>query len=360
MSILIQKLTYKHTDQETLFEELSFVVEKSEKVALLGNNGTGKSTLLRLVQGELKPVSGRILLKGSYWYVPQQFGQYESCTVAQALGVAVKTEALHQILEGAVTEENLSALEDDWEVEERAVASLAYWGLEAVGLQTPFRSLSGGERTLVFLAGINLHDSEILLLDEPTNHIDCKNREKLYNYIPYLRAAILVVSHDRMLLEQLPLTMELTKSGIKRYGGSYSFYKEQKEVEEKALEEEIRSNEKMLKQARRKAQKTAEKKQKQEARGKKQVRKSDGPRILNNALQDKADKSSARMQGEHTEKIGRVGEELSRLRLEVPDRNRMKIDLGSSGLYAGKILLKVSGINFSYPEKNRSGLLLYR
>lgn len=291
MSIQVQKLTYKHTNQETLFEELSLAVEKGEKVALLGNNGAGKSTLLRLIRGELKPASGRIMLTGSCWYVPQQFGQYENGTVAQALGIAVKTEALHQILEGAVTEENLSALADDWEVEERAIASLAYWGLEAVDLQTPFRFLSGGERTLVFLAGIHLHDPDIILLDEPTNHLDRKNRTKLYHYIASLRATLLVVSHDRMLLEQLPFTMELTKSGMKQYGGNYSFYKERKELDEKALEEEIRSNEKMLKQARRKAQETAEKKQKQEARGKKHVQKSGGPRILNNALQDKADKA---------------------------------------------------------------------
>ena len=212
MSIVAQKITYIHPDNQVLFKGIDLTINKGQKVALVGNNGSGKSTFLRILAGTLQAQEGEIIYPAPPYYVPQHFGQYDNQTVAQALRIDGKLEALRAITEGDASLSNFNTLADDWTIEERSLAALHAWGLEHILLSQPMRTLSGGEKTKVFLSGIEIHQPSILLLDEPTNHLDRRSREKLYDFITSCRITLLVVSHDRTLLNLL------SSSGIIRRG----------------------------------------------------------------------------------------------------------------------------------------------
>lgn len=113
MSIIIKDLSYIHTDKEVLFSNLNLIINSGEKTALTGNNGCGKSTLMRILAGEVSPGSGSAYCSGHLFHVPQHFGQYDGRTVAQALGIDRKLTALHAILNGDAAEEHFVRLDDD-------------------------------------------------------------------------------------------------------------------------------------------------------------------------------------------------------------------------------------------------------
>ena len=115
--IIVKQVMYSHADKELLFQNISFRVPDGSKVALIGNNGSGKSTLLRMIAGDLQPVSGEIIVSEKPYYIPQHMGQFDSWTVAEALRVERKIEALHAILGGSVDVESFTILGDDWDIE---------------------------------------------------------------------------------------------------------------------------------------------------------------------------------------------------------------------------------------------------
>ena len=154
MSIIIKDLSYTHTDKEVLFSNLNLIINSGEKTALTGNNGCGKSTLMRILAGEASPGTGSVHCSGHLYYVPQHFGQYDDRTVAQVLGIDHKLTALHAILNGDTAEEHFARLDNDWNIEERTQAVLHAWHLNGISLLRPLEGLSGGEKTRLFLAGM--------------------------------------------------------------------------------------------------------------------------------------------------------------------------------------------------------------
>lgn len=315
---------------------------------MVGDNGSGKSTLLRILAGTLKAQEGEVIASSQPYYVPQHFGQYDSLSIAQALRVEHKIRALQAIADGDASVQNFNILDDDWEIEERCLAALSLWGLEGFQLCRPMDTLSGGEKTKVFLAGISVHSPEIVLLDEPTNHLDAQSREKLYRFIRSTSATVLVVSHDRTLLNLLPSICELNKNGITTYGGNYDFYKEQKELAQTALAEKLEESEKALRLARKTAREVAERQQKHDTRGKKKSEKKGIPRIAMGTLKDQAEKSTSKLKSAHEKKAGTLVEDIRKIRSTLADIQGMKMDFNSSDLHTGKILLTAEDINFSY------------
>ena len=265
--IVVKQITYVHPDREPLFQDISFTIDAGEKVSLVGNNGSGKSTLLKIMAGQLSASAGEIICDVEPYYIPQHLGQYNGLTVAGALRVEEKIKALHAILNGEVAEQYFSILDDDWQIEERCRAALDSWDLQHVELSSSMELLSGGEKTRVFLAGLDIHTPSVVLLDEPTNHLDRWSREKLYDMICRGSATVLVVSHDRTLLNLLSQTMELSRKGITVYGGNYDFYKEQKDIHLQSLQERIEDQQKELRLAKKIAREAAERQQKREVRG---------------------------------------------------------------------------------------------
>ena len=352
MPISIQQISYIHPDKEVLFSDLNFAISKGQKLGLVGNNGCGKSTLMQIIAGQLSPSSGVIVRPDDLYYIPQHFGQYDSLTIAQALQIDSKRQALHAILAGDASTENFTLLDDDWNIEERSIAALDSWGI-GHPLSYPLHLLSGGEKTRIFLAGMNIHTPSVILMDEPTNHLDSSGRQRLYDWVEKWRSTLLAVSHDRTLLNLLPEICELEKHQITYYGGNYEFYKEQKALMQEALQQRIDEKEKALRAARKVARETAERRDKQNVRGEKANIKKGIPRIVLNALQGKSEKSTSKLNGVHQEKAEKLTDERNQLRGSLSPTATLKTDFNSSSLHNGKTLVTAKNINFGYyPNQN--------
>lgn len=348
MGIIAHQLKYIHPDREVLFSDISFSLQDGQKAAFIGNNGSGKSTLLQVVKGNLLPASGEVVCSLEPYYVPQHFGQYGHLTVAEALQVDKKLKALHAILQGDTSVDNYDILADDWDMEERIAASLGLWGLNYINVAQKMESLSGGEKTRIFLAGMAMHHPEIILMDEPTNHLDYAARKKLYEYIVSSKATVMLVSHDRTLLNLMPSIYELYRKEIVFYPGNYEFYKNQKEQEIETLHAKMEEASKQLRQARKTVREVAERKQKHEERGKKHNLKKGVGKMAMDTLKDKAEKSGTKLRDKHVEKIESIAENLAMLRAELPAIDAMKTDFNSSMLHAGKVLIEADKINYKY------------
>ena len=354
MSFIIKDLSYIHADKEILFSHLHLSINSEDKIALTGNNGCGKSTLMRILAGDLSPSSGTVLRPEHLYYVPQHFGQYDRQTIAQALGISHKLSALHAILSGDATEKHFNTLNDDWNVEERAQASLDSWGLDGITLSRPMEGLSGGEKTRIFLAGMELHNPTAILLDEPTNYLDADGRERLYNLIRRTSATVLVISHDRTLLNQLPAICELSSQGLTYYSGNYDFYKKQKTLQQNALTQQLEEKQKALRLVRKVAREVEERKAKQNVRGEKNSIKKGIPRIMMGALKNNAENSSSRLSSIHAEKAEKLQTEMAGIKSLLSQTDKLKTDFNTSHLHTGKILITARNVNFHYPDHTAS------
>lgn len=349
MSIVVSDISYHYLNQSPLFEHINFSVPSNRKVSVIGNNGTGKSTLLKLLSGELNVSSGAVYCSSQPYYIPQQIGVVGQ-RISQALNVEEKINALHAICNGSIEPIHYEQLADDWEIESRCRLALDDWGLGNIELNSSTELLSGGEITKLFLAGVSVHTPEIILLDEPTNHLDLTSRQKLYDFINSCKATVVVVSHDATLLNQLDTTYELTEKGVRLYGGNYAFYEQQKEIEESTLSEHISSEESSLRSARRKASEVKERQNRRMSRGDKST--SGIPRIVLGALQAKGENTGAKLKEKHSAIITDSQQKLAELRQKQRMKSDFKIDFESAELHEGKLLIAVVDMNFGYsPDK---------
>jgi ATP-binding cassette subfamily F protein 3 len=252
-----------------IFEGLTFQVNPKEHVGVVGPNGHGKSTLLRLIAGTLPVESGeRSIRRGTeIGYLRQSQELPDDVSVHDLLMESFpevsklkhRLEELHERMEeGASSEADLAELGelqhrfeelDGYTLEARADALAAEVGLAPEDLTRPAGSLSGGERTRFELARVLLREPTLLLLDEPTNHLDLVQTEKFERRLAEYPNAFLLVSHDRAFLRATCDTIvEVERKGATRYRGGYDSWRRQRaERLERALEEYVRQNEKIEK-----------------------------------------------------------------------------------------------------------------
>lgn len=177
--ITCSALSFDWPDGTPVFDGFQLTVGPG-RTGLIGLNGCGKSTLLKLIAGELAPTEGQSSVAGSVGYLPQNVTLDTTLRVDEALGIHAARAALHAIEAGEATEANFTAVGDDWDVEERALATLDQLGLARIGLDRTVGELSGGESVLLRLAALLLARPDVLLLDEPTNNLDLRARSRLY------------------------------------------------------------------------------------------------------------------------------------------------------------------------------------
>ena len=208
--LTIEHLTKSYTNR-LLFDDTSFSMATGEKVGIIGINGTGKSTLLKIAAGLSEPDEGTVVRGNGLHirYLPQTPVFDEKASI------------LSCVLEGNVTEEN------QWDIESQAKSMLNT--LEVPGFDRPVGELSGGQRKRVALAGVLLSRADILVLDEPTNHLDSEMAGWLEDYLKKFRGALLMVTHDRYFLDSVcNRIVELDKGKLYSYVGGYSAFLELK------------------------------------------------------------------------------------------------------------------------------------
>lgn len=343
-SITLSNLAWSTPDGQSLFSglDLSFGPERS---GLVGRNGTGKTTLLNLISGDLQPHSGRISLHGSLGHLRQAVQVAEDETVADLFGVTAGLALLARAEAGLAEADELAGA--DWTLEARLVAALARVGLP-VGADTPLAALSGGQRTRAGLAALVFAEPDFLLLDEPTNNLDRAGRRAVIDLLAGWRGGAIVVSHDRELLEAMDAIVELTSLGASVYGGNWSQYRARKVLELAAARHDLAEAEKGLDEAERKAQIAAERKAHKDSAGRRARARGDAPLILLDAKKERSEKSGGagarlaeRQQMQAQEALAKARE-----RLEV--LQPLTVKLAPTGLPADKIVLHLDDVGFGY------------
>ncbi|MBE9941296.1 ABC-F family ATP-binding cassette domain-containing protein, partial [Cellulosimicrobium cellulans] len=244
-AVTLTDLTFEWPDGTVALSHLSGTFGTG-RTGLVGDNGAGKSTLLRLVAGLLTPTSGRVTTTGDVAYLPQTLTLGRDASVARLLGIDTTLDALRAIESGDVDERHFDAVGDDWDVEARAAQALAEIGLDGVGLDRRVGELSGGEAMLVAISGLRVRRSPITLLDEPTNNLDRATRARLAALVDDWPGTLVVVSHDLELLEHVDETAELHAGTLTTFGGPYSAWRAQLEVDQAAAAQAARSAEQTL------------------------------------------------------------------------------------------------------------------
>ncbi len=223
------------------------------RTGLVGANGTGKTTLLRLIRGDLAPTAGRLTTSGNVVYLPQHVTLHADATIADLLGIRATVDALRAIELGSVDPAHFDAVGDDWDIEARTAELLetARVGGLVSDLDRRVDAMSGGETVLVAIAGLRLTGAPVVLLDEPTNNLDRDARAAVADLVRAWPGALIVVSHDVELLDLMDETAELYDASLTVYGGGYTAYREILAAEQEAARRDLADAHAVLKTERR-------------------------------------------------------------------------------------------------------------
>ncbi len=232
--------------EQKLFDNMTFEIQSGDRVGLIGVNGCGKTTLFKLLTGELEPTAGEIILnkntrigymeqhvcrsldRSAYDEVLTVFsGLIDAETELELLNekIAMSMGDIHSMVERQAFLNDELTRRGGLTYRSRARSALLGLGFDDTQMNLPIRSLSGGQRAKLQLAKLLLCDADLLLLDEPTNHLDTQSVEWLEEYLTESRCAFIVISHDRYFLDKVTeRTFELENKKMTTYKGSYSAY----------------------------------------------------------------------------------------------------------------------------------------
>ncbi len=345
-SITIANLGWSTPDGRAVLSGLDLHFQR-ERIGIVGRNGVGKSTLLRLLTGELSPASGSIALDGSIAMLRQTVQVTADESIADLFDARAGLALLRKAEAGEATAEEIG--DADWTLEARIDEALASVSLP-LSPDTPLTALSGGQRTRAALAGAMFAAPDFLLLDEPTNNLDRDGREAVRRLLADWRGGAIVVSHDRELLEEMDAIVELTPLGAARYGGGWSAYRARKQIEQAALEAELAGAEKQLDRVRRQAQITAERQARRDAGGRRKAARGDEPAILLGTLKRRAEESvgANRRLAERQRAEAEQAREAARGKIEIFDP--LSVGLPSTGLPASRTVLALDRVTVGYAE----------
>ena len=267
-----------------LYENANLHIKPKDKIGLVGQNGTGKSTLLKIINGDYQPSSGEVQKAKdcTIGFLNQDLLSYQSdesilnvalAAFKETLSLQDEIDEVLKKMETDYSEEiinRLAFLQERFEANEgytikaKAEEVLEGIGFKTADLEKPLRTFSGGWRMRVMLAKLLLEKPSLLMLDEPTNHLDLPSIQWVENYLKTYEGAVVVVSHDQTFLNNcISSTVEVANQTLTLYAGNYAFYKEEKvermEIQQNAYENQqqmIKQTEKFIERFRAKASKS--------------------------------------------------------------------------------------------------------
>lgn len=308
---------------------------------LIGDNGTGKTTVLRLITRELTPTAGVVTTNGEVGYLPQHLALVTQARVADLLGVSGPLDAVRAIEAGDVDAARFDAVGDDWDVETRAGAALEALGLAYLHLDRPVGTLSGGEAMLVALAGLRLAATPIAVLDEPTNNLDRAARERLYAAITAWPGALVVVSHDVELLELMDETVELHGRGLSAYGGGFREYAAALAQEQAAAAQALRTAEQELRKEQRQRREAETKLARRQRYANTAFTNKRFPKVVANTRRFQAQESAGRLRGSLDDRVDTARQKVTEQEGRVRADERVRIDLPGLVVPAGRRLAEL-------------------
>mgnify|MGYP001206626399 FL=1 len=314
----------KSFEGKAIFENISFVLNRGEKIGVVGKNGCGKSTLFKIIIGEVEPDSGRVIIENErIGYLPQSIEIDFKKDIKNFFSERLKVE--------------------DWQIKK----SLGKLGLYNLDLGRKIQTFSGGEITRIMLAKILIEKPTILLLDEPTNHLDIEGILYIQKFLTQFNGGVLLISHDRWILDKVPkkiIDFQITEKGrvTKIYPGNFSAYKEirEREIEKqkylyKLQQKKIKNLKKDIKEKKEQAKKM-DRNMLAELREKGIPLGSSGTKLARRA---KAEEKQIQKLLESERKIEKPQEE-----------KKLKIFLNTS-LKLGQRVFKIENISFSFNKK---------
>jgi ATPase subunit of ABC transporter with duplicated ATPase domains len=334
-------LTFAWPDGTAVFTDLDLTLSTG-RTGLIGRNGSGKSTLLRLIAGDLRPGRGSVSVTGSLGYLPQQVPVESQASVEDVLGIGDIRAAIRAVERGSTDPAHYDRIGDDWDIDERARATLDRLGLGQVELERHIGDLSGGEAMLLRLAGELLRGPDVLLLDEPTNNLDLTARRRLYAAVETWRGSLLVVSHDRELLERVDQVADLRPDGVRVFGGTLSAYLAALAVEQQAAERLVRAAEGEVRRERRELTESMTKQARRDKQGRRAA--SGLPKMVVNARRSAAQETAGRSADVHQQRLAAARQRLERAEAAVRDDDVIRIDLPDTVLPNGRVALSVSDL----------------
>jgi ATP-binding cassette subfamily F protein 3 len=269
--ISIDNISY-YLGERILYEDASLFITPKDKIGLIGLNGTGKSTLLKMLVGEVELASGNISQSKStsIGFLNQDLLSYQSDEPILEVAMQAFHQALdlqHQIdvvlkeMEVNYTDkllERLSLLQEQFEaadgytIQSQAEELLEGIGFKTADLKRPLREFSGGWRMRVMLAKLLLEKPSLLMLDEPTNHLDLPSIQWIESYLQSYEGAYIIVSHDRTFLNStVNKIVEVYASKLNLYSGNYDYYLEEKELRNEVQQNAFENQQQKIKEAER-------------------------------------------------------------------------------------------------------------
>ncbi|MFI9825741.1 ABC-F family ATP-binding cassette domain-containing protein [Streptomyces sp. NPDC052013] len=353
-TIACTSLSFAWPDGTPVFDGLD-VAFGAGRTGLVGVNGSGKSTLLKLIAGELTPVDGTVRVAGEVGCLPQNVTLDTALRVDEALGIAAQRAALHAIEAGDVAEEHFETVGDDWDVEERALATLGELGLGHVELDRTIGEVSGGESVLLRLAALLLRRPDVLLLDEPTNNLDLYARRRLYAAVEDWPGVMVVVSHDRELLERVDQIADLRSGEVTWYGGNYSAYEEALAVEQEAAERMVRVAEADLRKQKRELADAQVKLARRKRYGQKMWDSKREPKIVMGERKRQAQVAAGKHRIMHEEKLAEAKERLDDAVEAVRDDDEIRVDLPYTAVPPGRTVLTLLDLELAHGARVKGG-----
>ncbi|MEQ8657956.1 MAG: ABC-F family ATP-binding cassette domain-containing protein [Hyphomicrobiales bacterium] len=343
-SVSLSDLSWSTPNGTSLFTNLNLAFG-CERVGLVGRNGTGKSTLLRLIAGDLHPLTGHVNNTGTQAMIRQDVIEHPGDTIADLFNVRSALALLDRAEAGIAKAEDLA--DADWTLPKRVQTALLRCDL-SVHPTTPLTTLSGGQRSRAALAALLFSEPDFLLLDEPTNNLDRAGRKAVIDLMRSWKGGAIIASHDRELLEEMDAIVELTSLGVTRYGGNYSAFLDQKATELEAAKRDLVHAENHHAETARRAQQAAERKARRDSAGRKARAKGDQPKILMDAAKERAEASGGAGARLRDSKRHHADNLLSAARLQVEMLQPIHMDMPTTGLLANKRVLCLEGVTGGY------------
>ncbi|MGP3963183.1 ABC-F family ATP-binding cassette domain-containing protein [Nonomuraea sp. 3N208] len=333
--IVCSHLSFSWPDDTPVFHDLSFSVGGG-RTGLVAPNGAGKSTLLKLIAGEHRPAGGSVTVEGVLGYLPQSLPLTGDLTVAEVLGIAPVIAALDAIESGDASEEHFTTIGNDWDVEERTRAQLDRLGLGDLAFGRTLGTLSGGQVVSLGLAAQLLKRPDVLLLDEPTNNLDLGARRRLHDVLGDWSGCLLLVSHDRALLDRMDRIAELDRGELRFYGGGFTTYEEAVRTEQEAAERDVRSAEQELKREKREMQQARERAERRAGNAARNLKNAGLPRIFAGNMKRGAQESAGRAGQVHAARVSDAKARLDEAGRALRDDQRIALELPGTNVPAGR------------------------
>ena len=359
--ITLDHISYAHPGESPLFIDLSAVFS-APLTGLIGDNGTGKTTLFRLILGEIKPSHGTISAPPRIAYLPQDLGLSKHQHLADIFGITKILRALDALESGGYSPSLYDTIGDAWDIEKRTLAALAGYGFDPALttdaadphairdlLIRPLSTFSGGQAVTAALAALLRSDPKFILLDEPTNNLDSAVKNRLFTALETLACPALIISHDRDLLAHMNTIAELHadregRAHLRIYEGNYDTYRAVRKAEQSAAHRRVSDAKNEARKAERERIENQIKLDRNARRGRDFERSKRKPGLAMGLDKNSSERSAGKLRTAHESMVADARAAVSEAQENLRVQECIYLELAQDALPAGRKVLELQRV----------------